>query len=640
MSLGSIYRQEQGIELVDYGRKSSSVIMSKEVNGEQFSQEVYRASSASKEVKFRKKYRSIQRSVYMFLEKPSSWKSILYHTIVFFIILASLVLSIVTTIDQFEGNTDVARAVFYLEIILVATFSIEYLLRLWSSSSHGSYSGCNGKLKFARKPYMLIDIIVIIATLVLVVEQQKPDVLNVSVLRFLRFLQVLRILRLDRQRGAFKMVSNVIYSHRQELMTCWYMSFIILITCSFLVYLAEKSSSTVTDGKMANLADGLYWGIISLLTIGYGDLSPQTWVAKFLTCCFSLIGTAFFALPAGILGSGFALQVAQNQREKHFSNRRIPAAILIQNTWRRFAIDPENGLHATWIRFVKMTDKRKSKSPASSPAVSVETRRKSLMKKLQLVRTSSSAEKYQLRSNDLEPREEDNQMSDTESQLRTQRAVSDGDLTYIDPVVTEDENQSTVTSLPSIVFLKGVRKGLKRDSDLRVYRKELTPVERLAIRFILEVRFVASIKKFKEARRPYDVKDVIEQYTAGQIEMFGYIKKFQSRIETAFGIEDDAVEDASRSNVIKRLGQLERKAENMDRKLDLVIKMLHDSNKVRSDRASSFTNTRLSPDPGRSLETLEQKPPRGPAISRLKPKSKSSRFKVTIIDSRDSQDEK
>ena len=77
------------------------------------------------------------------------------------------------------------------------------------------------------------------------------------------------------------------------------------------------------------------------------------------------------------------------------------------------------------------------------------------MKKLQLVRTSSSAEKYQLRSNDLEPREEDNQMSDTESQLRTQRAVSDGDLTYIDPVVTEDENQSTVTSLPSIVFLKG-----------------------------------------------------------------------------------------------------------------------------------------------------------------------------------------
>ena len=46
-------------------------------------------------------------------------------------------------------------------------------------------------------------------------------------------------------------------------MTCWYMSFIILITCSFLVYLAEKSSSTVNDSQMVNLADGLYWGIVS-----------------------------------------------------------------------------------------------------------------------------------------------------------------------------------------------------------------------------------------------------------------------------------------------------------------------------------------------------------------------------------------
>ena len=50
----------------------------------------------------------------------------------------------------------------------------------------------------------------------------------------------------------------------QELLTCWYMSFIILITCSFLVYLAERTSTVgPEDGKMVNLADGLYWGIVS-----------------------------------------------------------------------------------------------------------------------------------------------------------------------------------------------------------------------------------------------------------------------------------------------------------------------------------------------------------------------------------------
>ena len=103
-----------------------------------------------------------------------------------------------------------------------------------------------------------------------------------------------------------------------------------------------------------------------------------------------------------------------------------------------------------------MTDKRKStsKSPAASPAVSTENRGLSIIKKLQLVRTSSIADKFRNRSNDSESREEENQMSVSESQLRTQRAVSDGDLTYIDQLPTDDENQSTVTSLPSIVFVK------------------------------------------------------------------------------------------------------------------------------------------------------------------------------------------
>ena len=105
---------------------------------------------------------------------------------------------------------------------------------------------------------------------------------------------------------------------------------------------------------------------------------------------------------------------------------------------------------------MKMTDKRKStsKSPAASPAVSTENRGLSIIKKLQLVRTSSIADKFRNRSNDSESREEENQMSVSESQLRTQRAVSDGDLTYIDQLPTDDENQSTVTSLPSIVFVK------------------------------------------------------------------------------------------------------------------------------------------------------------------------------------------
>ncbi|XP_065063684.1 potassium voltage-gated channel subfamily KQT member 1-like [Rhopilema esculentum] len=639
-------KQNGDIELVGFDKKPSPAISERPQNPwDNNGEYVYHLHHPNHEKPGLKRYRDMQILVYNFLERPRSWPSIIYHSCVFLLILLSLVLSVVTTIDQFAKNDVVEKTVFYLEIILIAVFTIEYGLRVWACSSHGTYSGCGGKFKFIRKPYMVIDIIVIIATLVLIIEHKKAEFLNISILRFLRFLQVLRILRLDRQRGAFKMVSQVVYDHRQELLTCWYMSFIILITCSFLVYLAERSSATVGDNGMENLADGLYWGIISLLTIGYGDISPQTWVAKLITCCFSLVGTAFFALPAGILGSGFALQVAQHQREKHFNNRRIPAAILIQSCWRRYATDPINGLHATWIRYLRMIDKRKlprndTKSPGASPSVASDNRR-SIIKKLQLVRTSSLAEKFRNRSNDSESREDENQLSVTGMELRTQRTRSDGDLTFIDQLPTDDENQSTITSLPSIVYVtnQGTKKAARGMCDLLSLRKELTSTERVAIRFIAEVQFILSIKKFKEARRPYDVKDVIEQYTAGQMEMFSYIKKLQSRIEVALGLNGDEGKDSTKMNVLGRLSTLERRVESIDRKLDLVIKMLHDSNKVRTDRASSFTNTRLNVDPRHSHETLEQKPPRSPSLSRLKTRKKNHRFKVTIIDAKDYQDE-
>lgn len=105
-----------------------------------------------------------------------------------------------------------------------------------------------------------------------------------------------------------------------------------------------------------------------------------------------------------------------------------------------------------------MTEKRKNvgKTPSSSPAISTETRGLSIIKKLQLVRTSSIADKFRNRSNDSESREEENQLSVKLDQLQKHRAVSDGDLTYIDQLPTDDEVQSTVTSLPSIVFVKGM----------------------------------------------------------------------------------------------------------------------------------------------------------------------------------------
>ena len=82
MSQGNHIKQDNDIELLSYEQKPSPLTIERPINGEYFSHRIYHVSSPSKEIKLKKKYRNIQRLVYMFLEKPSSWTSIVYHTLV------------------------------------------------------------------------------------------------------------------------------------------------------------------------------------------------------------------------------------------------------------------------------------------------------------------------------------------------------------------------------------------------------------------------------------------------------------------------------------------------------------------------------------------------------------------------------
>ncbi|CDQ80941.1 unnamed protein product [Oncorhynchus mykiss] len=142
-----------------------------------------------------------------------------------------------------------------------------------------------------------------------------------------------------------------------ELITTLYIGFLGLIFSSYFVYLAEKDAVD-EEGKtgFSTYADALWWGVVTVTTIGYGDKVPQTWIGKAIASCFSVFAISFFALPAGILGSGFALKVQQKQRQKHF-NRQIPAAAsLIQALWRCYVAEKPEGCPATWKMYVLTGD--------------------------------------------------------------------------------------------------------------------------------------------------------------------------------------------------------------------------------------------------------------------------------------------
>uniref|UniRef100_A0A8C4NVX8 Potassium voltage-gated channel subfamily KQT member 1 n=1 Tax=Dicentrarchus labrax TaxID=13489 RepID=A0A8C4NVX8_DICLA len=267
---------------------------------------------------------SMQGDVYNFLERPAGLKCFLYHFLVFLMVLVCLIFSVLSTIEQYADFA--TGTLFWMEIVLVLFFGSEYVVRLWSAGCRSKYAGIKGRLRFIRKPISIIDLIVVIASIIVLGVGSNGQVFATSAIRGIRFLQILRMLHVDRQGGTWRLLGSVVYIHRQELITTLYIGFLGLIFSSYFVYLAEKDAVD-EEGKtgFSNYADALWWGVVTVTTIGYGDKIPQTWIGKAIASCFSVFAISFFALPAGILGSGFALKVQQKQRQKHF-NRQIPAA--------------------------------------------------------------------------------------------------------------------------------------------------------------------------------------------------------------------------------------------------------------------------------------------------------------------------
>ncbi|XP_045342262.1 potassium voltage-gated channel subfamily KQT member 1 isoform X3 [Leopardus geoffroyi] len=463
----------------------------------------------------------IQGRVYNFLERPTGWKCFVYHFAVFLIVLVCLIFSVLSTIEQYVALA--TGTLFWMEIVLVVFFGTEYVVRLWSAGCRSKYVGVWGRLRFARKPISIIDLIVVLASMVVLCVGSKGQVFATSAIRGIRFLQILRMLHVDRQGGTWRLLGSVVFIHRQELITTLYIGFLGLIFSSYFVYLAEKDAVNESGQvEFGSYADALWWGVVTVTTIGYGDKVPQTWVGKTIASCFSVFAISFFALPAGILGSGFALKVQQKQRQKHF-NRQIPAAAsLIQTAWRCYAA--ENPESSTWNIYVrKPTRSHTLLSPSPKPKKSVMVKKK----------------KFKL--------DKDNGVSPGEKTLTvphiTCEPVSEKRRPDHFSVDTCDSpvKSPMLLEVSTTHFLR--TNSVAEDLDLEgetplvpiTHVSQLREHHRATIKVIRRMQYFVAKKKFQQARKPYDVRDVIEQYSQGHLNLMVRIKELQRRKEQGPG---------------------------------------------------------------------------------------------------------
>ncbi|XP_076854057.1 potassium voltage-gated channel subfamily KQT member 1.1 [Brachyhypopomus gauderio] len=527
----------------------------------------------------------LQGRVYNFLERPSGWKCFVYHFTVFLIVLSCLILSVLSTIDQYQALAQ--ETLFWVEIVLVVFFGVEYVVRLWSAGCRSKYVGWLGRLRFARKPISIIDLIVVVASVIVLSVGSNGQVFATSAVRGIRFLQILRMLHVDRQGGTWRLLGSVVFIHRQELITTLYIGFLGLIFCSYFVYLAEKDavdSSGVTE--FASYADALWWGVVTVTTIGYGDKVPQTWIGKTIGSCFSVFAMSFFALPAGILGSGFALKVQQKQRQKHF-NRQIPAAAcLIQTSWRCVAI--ENPDSPTYKMFVRKRPAAQSAlpSPKSKKTVKMRRKRKSSEKDSETTSPTIPTITFDPVLDDSGDPSQDTVFSISHSEC--QRSwTSLSSIPFSPPAVKKGMGVLEVQSPPPLQrnssFADDLEMEAERDSHLLpvTHVSQLRGSHRAAIRVIQRMRYFVAKKRFQQARKPYDVRDVIEQYSQGHLNLMVRIKELQRRLDQSLGkmslfqTSSERAKDKGTNTIGSRLNRMEERITHMDRSLTRIAEALN-----------------------------------------------------------------
>jgi voltage-gated potassium channel len=188
-----------------------------------------------------------------------------------------------------------------IEAVSLVVFTIEYLLRIWIAPEHAPHahlSDWRARLKFILSGEGIVDLLAVF-----------PFWLGLffsADLRFLTVFRFIRFLKLARHSAAMRSLLNAIYSERRALFGGIVILAGTMMISASIMYLAEKD---VQPDKFGTIPDAMWWAIVTLGTVGYGDAVPVTLLGKFVAGITILFGLMMVALPVGIISTAFASEI-------------------------------------------------------------------------------------------------------------------------------------------------------------------------------------------------------------------------------------------------------------------------------------------------------------------------------------------
>ena len=239
---------------------------------------------------------------------PSPYGGTLHHYydlfIVFFVLLSVLAV-ILESVDSIYYHLAVEFVV--LDTVAVLVFCFEYAFRIYSCVEEPKFKHwLGGRVRYARQPVALIDVLAILPFFLEVLLHHLVD------LRFLRTFRLLRLFKLTRYTGSTSTLMGVVRREMPIIAAAAFTMMLLVILAASFGYLFEHEAQ---PDKFENIPTAIYWAVITLASVGYGDISPITPMGRFMTMIMALLGIGIFAIPASILSSAF-MQELQSQRQQ------------------------------------------------------------------------------------------------------------------------------------------------------------------------------------------------------------------------------------------------------------------------------------------------------------------------------------
>lgn len=192
-----------------------------------------------------------------------------------------------------------------LDGVAVAIFSMEYFMRLYASVEEPGHKGAfMGRFKQAKSPATFIDFIAILPFFLEVFLHHLLD------LRFLRVFRLSRLLKLTRNSDATDVLFRVIAREWPIMSAASFIMGLLLVLTASLGYLMEHDAQ---PEKFENIPQSIYWAVITLASVGYGDISPVTPWGRAMTSVLALLGIGIFAIPAALLASAFSDELIKDR---------------------------------------------------------------------------------------------------------------------------------------------------------------------------------------------------------------------------------------------------------------------------------------------------------------------------------------